>query len=143
MKKMIQFLLVFLLLLLSGCNKEEKVPEPTATPTPTATPVPENLAIISLQDFSAALNTFQDYFPKDAADFSKGAGYDVSLDITLEDVLTESLGISGLNQFHIDGTMDIKDTLAAQGTIYLQNEKLIIGQLIPELHLVMTNWIFN
>lgn len=154
MRKKLLFTLLFVLFFISGCNKKEEeqplptptaVPTETATPTPTPsptvtpTPVPENLAMTGLQSLSASLDSFQDYFPEDAADYSEGAGYDIVFDLTIGSEFASLFGLDGLDQLRLDGTIDVKDTLAAQGTLYLKEEKLLTGELFTDYETVFYN----
>jgi len=141
MKKRIYCMLLLLVLIFSaGCNKEKtnhpvptpteeaaptNTPTPTSTPTPTPTPVPENLAKIQLEKLPEQFDTLMSYNQETTADLSKGIGYDITMDISLGDQIISLLGLEGLEKFGLSGTFDMKDTIAANLSLNLNNSEVI------------------
>ena len=141
MKKTLIFTLLFMLLLIGGCKKKEPSVTPTVTPTPTETPtpVPENPAETLFKTMSDGLDAIPNYFPAKPVDFSNGVGYDISLELNLGNSLAKLIGISGLGKLRLDGSIDLKGTLAAEGTLYLEDEKLVSGEMFTDFKTLFFN----
>ena len=99
-----KLLILFLLLAMVfavGCNKKNKNPDPTPTPvptsTPTPTPIPANLAKENLSKLLDDFDSMMANQPETQVDFSKGIGYDMTMDISLGKQIATLLGITGLD----------------------------------------------
>ncbi len=150
-KKLLLFVCLFTLLFATGCNKEEKfaVPTPTTaptetsapteTPTPTPTPIPENLAMANLKKLPEAYSSLLALQPEADVDYSKGLGYDFEMDLAINESVLELLEITGLKSISLDGTMDMKDAFAFDGTLYLNETEVISAELYTDFQ----NFMFN
>lgn len=152
-KKLLSFLCLLTLLFIMGCNKEKEnpaptpttvptetaTPTPTSTPTPTPTPVPENLAMTNLEKLPASFDEFMANQPQNAVDYTNGLGYDIKMDVTINEDLMEALGVTGLESIGLNGSMDIKDALAMNAGLYLNQTEVISADLFADLEHVMFN----
>ena len=154
-KKLLLFVCLLTLLFVTGCNKDEQqpvptpttaptvtptaTPEPTATPTPTATPIPENLAMTNLKKLPESYTTFLAQQPEAEVDYSKGLGYDIDMDLSINEDLLALLDITGLENVSLDVAMDMKDALAASGTLYLNDTEVITADFLTNFNSFLFN----
>lgn len=147
--KLLLLLCSFALLFTAACNKEKQnaeptptiTPEPTATatPSPTPTPTPINLAISSLEKFSAALDVFQNYLPEDTTDYSNGVGYDFSMELTANQALMDAIGLGEIKSLRLDGAVDSREVLAANCIFFLNETKLLTAHVFTDTKTLLFN----
>lgn len=158
-KKLLSFLCLLTLLFIIGCNKEKENPAPTpttvpteaATPTPTSTPtptpspsptptpIPENLAMTNLQKLPDAYSALIAMSPEASLDYSKGLGYDIDMDLSINEDLLTALEITGLETISLKGTMDMKDALAGSFVFFLNETEVITADVFTDFQSVMFN----
>ncbi|MBQ8189603.1 MAG: hypothetical protein IJZ44_07465 [Lachnospiraceae bacterium] len=152
-KKIYTFTLLLALIFIIGCNKQKEypiptpivettatvTPTPTSTPTPSPTPIPENLAKTNLKKLPELFDQIMSYSPQNTVDYSKGVGYDINIKFSIGSQIAELLGISDLKNISIDGTMDAKDTIAANLDFCLNDEKITNAHLFADSE----NLLFN
>ena len=143
-RRIYSFILFFALIFAMGCNKEKNQPDPTptvaptatATPSPTATPtptpIPENLAKTALEKLPAAFDKLMSYQPETNVDLSKGAGYDIEMELTLGNQIANLLGLGELKSVSLSGTMDMKDILAANLYLYLGSTEVTNAHIFAD-----------
>jgi len=127
-KKLLLCLLCMTLLFVIGCGSETgaglPTPEPSQTATPT--PTPANAAKEALDSFEDKVNTLLTWNGTADVDLSKGVGYDVSMDISINQLLLSLLGLQDLRTIHIDMSADMKENvLAADMTFHLNEDELL------------------
>lgn len=142
-KKIYTLLLLLMLVVAAGCNKNKKQAEPTPTPVPTEaptpTPTPVNLAKINLDKLPEKFDTLMSYQPSNNIDYTNGVGYDVSVKLSIGQQIVDLLGLTGLDNIHASGTVDIKDTLAANMSLYLNDSEIINTHIFAD----STNLLYN
>ncbi|MBP3569532.1 MAG: hypothetical protein J6K04_10250 [Lachnospiraceae bacterium] len=150
-KKLYAFTLLLALIFIIGCNKQEEKPVPTPTveamptatvtptPTPFPTPIPENLAKTNLNKLSELFDQIMSYSPQNTVDYSNGAGCDINITFSIGSQIAELLGISDFKSISIDGTMDTKDTIAANLDFCLNDEIITNAHLFADSE----NLLFN
>lgn len=148
-KKLLCLLLLFTLVFTVGCNKKEAQSDPTPTPTPTSTPaatatptptpVPENLAKTNLEKLPAAYATLLSYSPDYTTDYSKGIGYDMSMDVTVDSSIMELLGLSEIKNLSLDGSLDYKDIYAGTFTLFLNEDEVLNFSVQTDFNNILFN----
>ena len=151
-KKLLSVLFLMALLFVCACTRKENkeatptpaptataTPSPTLSPTPTPTPVPENLALAKLNSFSGIFDFFTAYQPEYAIDYSKGVGYDLTANLSANQMLLQQLGLGEIPSFNLKGSFDLKDYLAGQCILSLDNTELATLQFFTDY----TTFLFN
>ena len=144
MKRKIYGLILLLALVFSvGCNKEKEQPAPTptatVTPTSTPTPTPANLAKTNIDKLPELFDNLMSYQPQNTIDYTNGVGYDVTLEFSLGQQIAELLELTDLESISIAGTMDVKDTLAANFDLCINDDKIMNAHLFAD----SANLLFN
>ncbi len=144
MKRKIYCLALLLALIFTaGCNKEKKNVDPTPTvttaATATPTPVPENLAKTNLLKLPEQFDKLMSYVPQNAVDYSNGIGYDIDLEFSLGEEIAELLGLTGLDTVNATGMLDMKDRIAGNITLGLNDSEVMQFHLFAD----STNLLFN
>ena len=135
MKRKIYVILLLVTLLFSvGCNKEKKNPDPTQAPTATATPtpVPQNPAKVTLKKLPDKFDSLLSYLPQQNVDYSAGIGYDITMELSVGTQIAELLELGSLNSIGAKGTLDIKDTMAANLSFCLNNSPILNSHLFMD-----------
>lgn len=122
-KKIFTLFLLLALVFAVGCNKKDKAPEPTIAPT--ATPVPANLAKENLGKLVTKYDELMKLQPNSQLDYSKGIGYDMTVNLSLGDEIKELVGLTGLDTITLTGAVDMKDTIAAALGLYLNSAEVV------------------
>lgn len=122
-KKIFTLFLLLALVFAVGCNKKDKAPEPTVAPT--ATPVPANLAKENLEKLVSGYDKLLKMHPNAQLDYSKGIGYDLTMDFSLGQEIKDLLGITDLDTLRLSGIVDIKDAISMDLGIYLNSSELL------------------
>jgi len=133
-RKLFTLFLLLTMFFAIGCNKKNKNPDPTPTPAPTATPtpVPVNLAKENLKKLVDSYDSMLEKQPNNQVDFRKGVGYDITLDLSIGQQILSMLGITDLNSVSLSGTMDMKDNLAANLSLYLNSSEVVNAHAIMD-----------
>lgn len=144
-KNLLCLLLMFTLIFTAGCNKKEAPIDsaptltPAATATPTPTPVPENLAKTNLEKLPEAYDTMLSYQPAYTMDYSNGIGFDMNMDIALDQNIMSLLGLSDIKNFSINGSLDYKDTYAGNFTLFLNADEVLNFSVLTDFNNVLFN----
>ena len=146
-KKLFSLFLLLTLLFVAGCNKEDKKsdadPTATSTPAPTATstptPVPENLAKAALEKLPASFETLLESSSANTVNYADGIGYDISMDLNVNEDLMSLLEIEGLSNISLDGSLDIKDSIAANLMLSLEETEVLTAALYANSESIMFN----
>jgi len=141
-RKIYGLILLLTLVFCVGCNKNKKdnpAEPPAATATETPTPTPANLAKINLDKLPELYDKLMSYQPQNSTDFSKGVGYDVTLKVSLGEQIASLLELSDLESISATGTIDAKDTMAANFDLCLNDDKILNAHLFAD----STNLLFN
>jgi len=144
-RKLYILLLLLTMVLAAGCNKDKKTPDTDATPTiaataaPTATPTPVNLAKENIDKLPAQFDKLLSYLPKEEVDYSNGIGYDIDMQFAVGEQLTELLGLTGFYNIRITGIVDVKDSFAANLSLYLNEKEVVNSHLFAD----SANLLFN
>ncbi|MBP3611259.1 MAG: hypothetical protein J6J42_13105 [Lachnospiraceae bacterium] len=144
-KKLLSMFLLLTLLFTSACNKEKTADPtptatptateaPTATPTPTPTPVPENKALAALQSLSDSVEYLLEYTPEETVDYSNGIGMDMTMDLTINSEIMGLFGLTGIDTIGMNGSFDIKDTLAGNFDFSLGETELLNFQMLTDMN---------
>lgn len=136
-KKIFTLFLLLALVFAVGCNKKDKAPEPTVAPT--ATPVPANLAKENLEKLVFGYDKLLKMHPNAQLDYSKGIGYDLTMDFSLGQEIKALLGITDLDTLRLSGIVDIKDAISMDLGIYLNSSELLNAVMMMD----NSNVIFN
>lgn len=141
MKRTIYGLILLLTLVLcAGCNKNKKEDTPvTPVSTETPTPTPANPAKVALDKLPQQFDTLMSYQPQTTFDPNKGAGYDVTLQVSLGEQIAALLGLTDLESIQAMGSVDIKESIASNFDLYLNEDKLMNAHLFAD----STNLLFN
>jgi len=142
MKRKIYVILLLVTLLFSvGCNKEKKNPDPTPAPTATATPtpVPQNLAKVTLKKLPEKFDNLLSYLPQQSVDYNAGIGYDVTMELSVGAQIAELLELGNLSSIGAKGTLDIKDTMAANLTFCLNDSPVLNSHLLMDSSRLLLN----
>ena len=145
MKRKLLYCILFLTLIFAvGCNKKESAADPTPTATATPTPLPKNLAKENLKQLPAVFDKLAALQPEGTLDFSKGIGYDMTMDITIDPQIIDllalyGLDLTGLERITAHGTMDMKDSIAMDFTLGLNNSDIINAILYTDSENILFN----
>ncbi len=140
-RKLLTFFLLLTLIFAVGCNKKDKNPEPTAAPAPTSTPtpVPVNLAKENLGKLTESYDKALKMNPNNMIDFSKGVGYDMTMDISVGEQILGLLGITGLDSIRVDASIDMKDTIAYDLGLFLDTSEVLSATMYMDSENMMIN----
>lgn len=137
-RKLFGLILLLSLVLCVGCNKNKKDATPTPVPA-TPSPTPANLAKENLDKLPELFDKMMSYQPQTAVDSSQGAGYDVTMQVSLGQQITELLGLSDLESISAEGTIDVKDTMAANLDFCINSDKFLNAHVFAD----SANLLFN
>lgn len=127
MKRTFLFLsLIICLLCASGCKKKEEIPKPSPIPAS------ENPTIPELERHLSGLDSFLGNFPETVLKFDLGAGFDVMMDLTLEQAPAEMLNLTEPVSLSATGAIDVKNQYAADLNIYLDGPDLWSAKLYAD-----------
>lgn len=138
-RKIYGFILLLTLVLCVGCNKNKKGENAELTATATPTPTPVNLAKSNLDKLPEQFDKLMSYLPQTSTDPEKGIGYDFTLEISLGQQVAELLGLTDLESIRLAGTVDTKDTMAANFDLCINDDKLMNAHLFADSE----NFLFN
>lgn len=157
MKKKLFYTICFaVLLLMAACTKKEEpaptptpspmptstpapTPTPTPSPTPTPTPIPENLALTALKDMSNALDFLASYTLETTIDYSKGVGYDMTMELSLGAMLMQQPDLAEFKSLGMNGFFDIKEVLAGNCVFYLNDSELLTAHIFTDYTTLLFN----
>jgi len=117
-RKSLFLILILCLLCIAGCKKEEEI----LTPTPI--PVSENPTISELETHLSRWDLLLSNFPEAVLKFDNGAGFDVMVELTLEEAMAEKLNLAEPVTISGTGSLDIKTQYAADLNLYLEGSEL-------------------
>ena len=86
-------------------------PTSTPTPSPSPTPEPENGIVAALETWEEKFHNILGWEGTGEYDAAAGLGYDASVNISVNRMLLNLLGMGDLSDIRIDLDMDIKDAL--------------------------------
>lgn len=128
MKKIWLLFVLCATLLFAACgestNEPTPTPAPTATLTPTPTPTPANAAKEALDNLQNACNSLLGWKGTAAneIDISKGFGYDITMDVRINQLLLSLLDMQDLNNLGINLALDMNNDLMAADMHFNLNE---------------------
>lgn len=134
-KKLVLFFLCFILLFAMACGGgEEADPTPTPTltpsPSPSPTPTPVNAAKETLDNLETAWESLLTWNGTGNVDATKGFGYDVSMDISVNQLLMSMLGLADIKNIGIDMTMDMNNELLSADIGLSVNEEDLLSMVM-------------
>ena len=140
-RKLFTFFLLLVMVFAVGCNKKDKKTEPTPTPVPTSapTPVPVNLAKENLSKLTESYDKALKMNPNNMIDFSKGVGYDMTMDISVGEQILGLLGITGLDSIRLDASIDMKDSIAYDIGLFLNTSEVLSATMYMDSENMMIN----
>lgn len=130
-KYVVLFCLCITLLFTAACGGDQQppaTPTPTAepTPSPSPTPVPENEAVNALEQLEENLQALLSWNGTADFDMTKGIGYDVTMDVSVNQMLLSLLGMADMEQIGIDMSADMNQELLAMNMAFSLGEKTLI-----------------
>lgn len=133
-KKLILFFLCLTLLFATACGGEKQPqatptptesPTPSPSPSPSPTPTPVNAAKETLHNLETAWESLLNWNSTGNLDVSKGFGYDVTMDVSVNQMLMSLLGMADFSNFSIEMSMDMSNELLfADVALNLNKEEL-------------------
>jgi len=140
-RKLLTLFLLLTMVFAVGCNKENKNSEPTPTPVPTSTPtpVPVNLAKENLSKLVEGYDKALEMNPNNQIDYSKGIGYDMTMDLSLGDQIKNLLGITDLDAIRLSAKVDMKDAISMDMGLFLNSSEVINAVMLMDSENVMMN----
>lgn len=146
-KYVILFCLCMTLLFTAACGGDKQppatpTPVPTSepTPSPSPTPVPENEAVNALERLEEKLQAMLSRTGTADLDMTKGIGYDVTIDVSVNQMLLSLLGMTDLNQIGIDLSADMNQELLGMNmALSLGNETLLASEMLYDYEKLLMN----
>lgn len=123
-RKLLSLFLLLTMIFAVGCNKKD---------------TPVNLAKENLSKLTERYDALLELHSKHQIDFDKGAGYDMTIDISLGKQIKDLLEITNLDTIRLSGTVDMKDSISADLGLYLDSSEVIRTLLFMDESNVMFN----
>lgn len=146
-KHFVLFFLCFALLFAVACGGENTPPatptpteSPTPSPSPTPTPTPANAAVEALDNLEDKLHAVLSWEGTGDYDLEQGLGYDITMDISINQMLMNLLGMTDLNHIGIDMSMDMSNDLCGYNiALFIGEDEFFNFDMISDYNKLLMN----